>query len=347
MGNKTKSTKPPPWWTPPSRTQLHTLLHLAAWCQIGVLLRIELDDLFGGACATGAKRWGWAPCVTSTVGALLNDLPPNAVGSFIMGFLASSDVLSKHMGHTLAAEAPLAALPRRSSLQVGCCCVVFCAQLSPHPPSQQQRKLHPPLCMRAHTSTPTLPLRVTHARMHMHIRTSPGAHLPPDRAAHGLLRLPHHLLQLAAAVGGHDRGGKAPPALKVGGGAVGARSERVGVHGGAGDGAAHVPADVPLVRDGMGGWGVVYSDTVPWRVLERLCSSCLANQQPPSNDKILHSIATNSTLKQGSTQGTFSPEGSTAGEGWTPAQGRCPLQQQQQQAALRPCWWSRTGAPPA
>lgn len=37
----------------PSRSTLHTLLHLAAWCQLGVMARIQLDALFGGACATG------------------------------------------------------------------------------------------------------------------------------------------------------------------------------------------------------------------------------------------------------------------------------------------------------
>lgn len=60
----------------------------------------------------------WAPCVTNATGTQINDLPPNVAGSFIMGLLASSDVLAKHLGHTLAAEAPLAALPRQSSLQV-------------------------------------------------------------------------------------------------------------------------------------------------------------------------------------------------------------------------------------
>jgi fluoride exporter len=102
----------------PLALQLHTLLHLAAWCQLGVVVRIELAALFGGACASRAAGYAWAPCVTSGSGALFTDLPANALGSFVMGLLASSDVLSKHLGHVLAAEAPLAAAPRSSSLQV-------------------------------------------------------------------------------------------------------------------------------------------------------------------------------------------------------------------------------------
>ena len=101
----------------PLLKELHTLLHLTAWCQIGVLLRVQLDALFGGACASGINDYAWAPCVTSSGGALINDFPPNVLGSFIMGLLASSDVLSKHLGHALDAAAPLAALPRGSSLQ--------------------------------------------------------------------------------------------------------------------------------------------------------------------------------------------------------------------------------------
>lgn len=97
--------------------ELHTALHVVAWCQIGVILRVELDALFGGACASGLGEYSWAPCVTSSAGALLTDFPPNVLGSFLMGMLASSDVLSKHLGHTLDAPAPLAALPRGSSLQ--------------------------------------------------------------------------------------------------------------------------------------------------------------------------------------------------------------------------------------
>jgi hypothetical protein len=106
---------PRPRWLP-SPDQLHTLLHLTAWCQIGVLLRIQLDNLFGGACKGGEHEW--VPCITSAVGALPNDLPPNAIGAFIMGLLASSDVLAKHLGHSLRASTPLAVLPIGSSLQV-------------------------------------------------------------------------------------------------------------------------------------------------------------------------------------------------------------------------------------
>ncbi|GBF88991.1 hypothetical protein Rsub_01490 [Raphidocelis subcapitata] len=106
-----------PWGWLPSRAQLHTLLHLCAWCQLGVLARIQLDALFGGACATGASDYGWAPCVTSSVGTLLTDLPPNAIGCYIMGLLASSDVLAKHLGHAFGSGAPIAAISRRSALQ--------------------------------------------------------------------------------------------------------------------------------------------------------------------------------------------------------------------------------------
>ncbi|KAI8468887.1 MAG: hypothetical protein J3K34DRAFT_425493 [Monoraphidium minutum] len=99
-------------------TELRMLLHLAAWCMMGVLARIEIGALFGGACATRSAAYGWAPCVTSPDSALVSDLPANMIGSFIMGMLTSSDVLSKHMGHTLSDPAALAMVPRTSSLQV-------------------------------------------------------------------------------------------------------------------------------------------------------------------------------------------------------------------------------------
>lgn len=40
----------------PDRSTLHTLLHLVAWCQLGVMCRIQLDALFGGACAAGGSE---------------------------------------------------------------------------------------------------------------------------------------------------------------------------------------------------------------------------------------------------------------------------------------------------
>eukprot|EP00878_Enallax_costatus_P033913 GHUV01037496.1.p1 GENE.GHUV01037496.1~~GHUV01037496.1.p1 ORF type:complete len:488 (+),score=100.34 GHUV01037496.1:242-1705(+) len=98
-------------------TTKHHLLHLVAWAQIGVILRVYLGLLFGSACG----QLGWAPCVTSpgtrNGGAVFTDLPANVLGSFLMGLFVSSDVLSSSLKHTLTVEAPLAMAPVNSPLQ--------------------------------------------------------------------------------------------------------------------------------------------------------------------------------------------------------------------------------------
>lgn len=88
-----------------------------AWAQLGVLVRVYFAELFGSACP-GVP---WAPCMTSNGsrwgGAHFTDLPANILGSFLMGLLVSSDVLSNSLRHTLTAEAPVAILPTWSPLQ--------------------------------------------------------------------------------------------------------------------------------------------------------------------------------------------------------------------------------------
>lgn len=103
------------------RARLHVLLHLFAWSQAGTAARLLLEALMGGACEAALRQQGgsssWAPCVTSSSGALFLDIAPNALGSFIMGLLAPSAVLHAGLRHRLAAPAPLALLPRASPLQ--------------------------------------------------------------------------------------------------------------------------------------------------------------------------------------------------------------------------------------
>lgn len=41
-----------------------TVLHLCAWAQLGVITRIYLGRLLGGAC-TDQGPWHWIPCITS------------------------------------------------------------------------------------------------------------------------------------------------------------------------------------------------------------------------------------------------------------------------------------------
>lgn len=98
-------------------TTKHHVLHLVAWAQIGVILRVYLGLIFGSACGL----LHWAPCVTSpgtrNGGALFTDLPANILGSFLMGLFVSSDVLSSSLKHTLTVEAPLAMVAVRSPLQ--------------------------------------------------------------------------------------------------------------------------------------------------------------------------------------------------------------------------------------
>lgn len=98
------------------------LLHLCAWNQIGVLLRVELSALFGGACGTGAPPW--QPCVTSPGltrlgGALFVDMPPNVLGSFAIGLFSSSSMLAKvHPTYKPIKIANIAFLPPNSPLQL-------------------------------------------------------------------------------------------------------------------------------------------------------------------------------------------------------------------------------------
>lgn len=104
-----------------STTALH-VLHLVAWAQIGVLIRIYLGLILGGACSHTAASLAWVPCVTSSGtsrdgGALFVDLPANVLGCFLMGLFVSSDVLANCLKHTLTVEAPLAVLPVKSALQ--------------------------------------------------------------------------------------------------------------------------------------------------------------------------------------------------------------------------------------
>ncbi len=78
----------PPLWA--------ILLHLSAYAQLGVLTRVYIGKLFGGACSSPG-RWHWAPCVTSPGltrpgGALFTDFPANVVGSFLIGILSSGAV---------------------------------------------------------------------------------------------------------------------------------------------------------------------------------------------------------------------------------------------------------------
>lgn len=100
---------------------LQTLLHLWGWCQLGVLTRIYITQLFGGACSPHGSDWWWVPCVTSDGltrygGAVFEVLPANVLGSFVMGFFASADVIAAGLavkGHGTA----VACLPNKTALQ--------------------------------------------------------------------------------------------------------------------------------------------------------------------------------------------------------------------------------------
>ncbi|KAL6754990.1 hypothetical protein V8C86DRAFT_271040 [Haematococcus lacustris] len=75
------------------------VLHLAAWAQVGVLLRYYVGKLLGEACGSPAGSNGWVPCITSPGltrpgGALFIDLPANVLGCFLMGLLSPADLLA-------------------------------------------------------------------------------------------------------------------------------------------------------------------------------------------------------------------------------------------------------------
>ena len=72
-----------------------TLIHLAAWAELGVLTRAFLDKLFSLGCG-GA----WGPCLAG--GFYFNGLPANLAGSFVIGLFAASSVLGLNNGRPLA-----------------------------------------------------------------------------------------------------------------------------------------------------------------------------------------------------------------------------------------------------
>ncbi|KAK9831415.1 hypothetical protein WJX81_002965 [Elliptochloris bilobata] len=86
-----------------AREVVVVLLHLAFWSQLGVLTRVYLDALFQGGCSGT-----FGVCLTSTgsrrgsLGAYFTDLPPNMLGSFLMGLLAASSTLGLNTGKMLA-----------------------------------------------------------------------------------------------------------------------------------------------------------------------------------------------------------------------------------------------------
>lgn len=107
----------PPLWA--------ILLHLSAYAQLGVLTRVYIGKLFGGACSSPG-RWQWAPCVSSPGltrpgGVFFTDFPANVVGSFLIGILSSGSVLQSVYPRVEGAEDHVATqllfLPSRSPLQ--------------------------------------------------------------------------------------------------------------------------------------------------------------------------------------------------------------------------------------
>lgn len=100
---------------------------MAAFSQLGVLLRLVLGEAFGGRCEDripGGALSRWGACVTldgtqGVGGALFKDLPANLVGCFVMGLLSAAAVLREtYPGATHGGGDPqLAAFPAGSSIQ--------------------------------------------------------------------------------------------------------------------------------------------------------------------------------------------------------------------------------------
>lgn len=254
--------------------ELHTLLHLAAWCQIGVVARVALDDLF--ACDTAAAAappasagpgagphpghetlYASSACVTTPAGALVRDFPVNIIGCFVIGLLASTDVLSKHLGRALAAPAPLAALPRRSSLQAHAAFQVglrtgFCGSLTTFSGWMMQ--------VRCALLALALSGRVKRSRRGQCRRgaRARGARPlgAPGRNSTRLLAPPRRRLPAAGRVALRRRPAIGAPA--VGHRAVCAFRQPQRLHDGACDGPARVPSGLPAVSGRAArctGWG--------------------------------------------------------------------------------------------
>lgn len=103
-------------------------MYLSAFCQLGVILRVYMVELFGDACDTSRNGFlYWSPCVTSPGlsrygGAFFSNLPPNVAGSFAMGLFASSATLAAaYPNFDSGVKAPslpaMAFLPPTSPLQ--------------------------------------------------------------------------------------------------------------------------------------------------------------------------------------------------------------------------------------
>jgi fluoride ion exporter CrcB/FEX len=101
-----------PCGVPSRRAFAALLVQLALWSQAGVLLRVLVSKLASSGCA-GA----WGPCVEG--GGLFKDLPANALGSFIMGALASSSALGLAGGKALVALPASHPAQRDFELQAG------------------------------------------------------------------------------------------------------------------------------------------------------------------------------------------------------------------------------------
>lgn len=96
-----------------------TVIHLAAWAQIGVIIRAFLGKLLELGC--GGNQWG--PCLAG--GVYFKDLPANMLGSFIIGLVGTSDMLGiadhRAVGLLPADHMWQANIPLQTGVRTGLC----------------------------------------------------------------------------------------------------------------------------------------------------------------------------------------------------------------------------------
>ncbi|KAI8111834.1 hypothetical protein M9435_004332 [Picochlorum sp. BPE23] len=71
----------------PFKEWIYTVIHLSVWAEVGVITRAYLQKFFVLGC--GGTSWG--PCLAG--GVYFEVLPPNILGSFIIGMVATSSMV--------------------------------------------------------------------------------------------------------------------------------------------------------------------------------------------------------------------------------------------------------------
>jgi CrcB protein len=96
-----------------NRELLYILVHLSTWAQIGVLIRTYLQKFF----VLGCDGSSWGPCLSG--GVYFEVLPPNMLGSFIMGLVGTSAMAKLDESKAITILGPEHPWQKNGPLQAG------------------------------------------------------------------------------------------------------------------------------------------------------------------------------------------------------------------------------------